>query len=94
MARYFTLASTRGQGISKMMEKAKAEPGTPITLYAAKGTSPPLYLVGDYVADAIQAGMIPVFTFIAHPRPLPVVSPHFGERESLRCWEDLEEEAR
>jgi hypothetical protein len=40
MARYFTLASTRGKGIAKMMEKAKAEPGHPITLYAAAGTGP------------------------------------------------------
>jgi hypothetical protein len=91
MARYFTLASTRGQGIAKMMEKAKAEPGHPITLYAAAGTGPTFYLVGDMVNDAIQAGMLPVFTFIAHPRPEPVVSTHIGE--SMRCWADLEEEA-
>lgn len=92
MARYFTLASTRGQGIAKMMEQAKAYPGKQITMYVAAGTSPSFYLVGDTVEDAVQAGMLPVFTFTAHPaREYPVHPQPFGE--TMRVWADIEEEA-
>jgi hypothetical protein len=93
MARYFTLASTRGDGIAKMMEKAKHNIGTPMTLYVAAGTDPRFYLVGESIDQPQQAGMLPVFTFTAHgPSEYPINRPPHGE--TMKVWADIEEEAR
>lgn len=81
MARYYTLASTRGKAIAKMMEQAKRDPGVQYTVYVAENTQPPIFLVGDFNVGMTQAGATPLMSFIYHSPTCFVPS-----------WEEREEE--